>query len=267
MLTPPESSNVLVDARVERLVRSLTRWRVVFLLLAVVVPAGCYGLFERQARRLDALGDHGEPATATVTGVGREGTVFYAYGVGGATYTWNVAREAAPYAVGESFPVTYLPEDPTLSRPGADRSKMTAEAASNRSFARKLEAGALAFFAFNALLCEVRLRRLRKTGRTEWTDPQAYRTRLVLTGVMLLPLLVLVFGWHLGDSLRRGESVWPVWLGLGGSLAVLGGAGFYVLREGRVQAAARSARLLTWVAPLAIGVAALRALAWLMGWQ
>jgi hypothetical protein len=84
---------------------------------------------------------------------------------------------------------------------------------------------------------------------------------------MLVPFLVLVFGWHLTDALRRGESAWPVVLGSMGSLAVLGGTGFYVLREGRLKVAARSARLLKWVAPLAMGIAALRALAWLMGWQ
>jgi hypothetical protein len=41
-----------------------------------------------------------------------------------------------------------------------------------------------------------------------------------------------------------------------GSLAVLGGTGFYVLREGRTHVAARSARLIQWVAPLAAAVAA-----------
>lgn len=257
----------VVDAsRVERVIRSLTRWRLIFLLMAVVLPAGCYGLFERQARRLDALSDHGEPAMATVTGVNREGTVFYAYGVGGTTYTWNVAREAAPYEAGESFDITYLPEAPALSRPGG-RSRAAAEAASNRSFAWKAEAGTFAFFAFNMILCDVRLRRVRKTGQTELTDARAYRTRLILAGVMLAPFLVLVFGWHLGDALRRGESVWPVVLGVVVSLAVLGGTGLYVLREGRLGAAARGSRLLKWVAPLALGIAALRALAWVMGWQ
>src|SRR5262249_29402536 len=71
--------NVLADARIERLVRSLARWRLIFLVLAVCLPAGCYGLCERQARRLDALGQHGEPITARVTDVNSEGTVFYAY--------------------------------------------------------------------------------------------------------------------------------------------------------------------------------------------
>jgi hypothetical protein len=260
-------TQVALDAHVERIVRSLVRWRLIFLIVAVVIPAGCYGLFERQARRLDALGDHGEPTTATVTAVNRGGTVDYAYVVNGTRYTWNVAQADAPNAVGETFPITYVPEDPALSRPGADRSRGTREAAANRSFAWKVEAGVFAFLAFNVILCDVRLRRLRKTGQTELTDPRAYRTRLILTGAMLVPLLVLVFGWHLTDSLRRGESVWPSVLAIVGSLAVLGGTGFYVLREGRTQATARAARVLRWTVPLATGIATLRLVAWLMGWQ
>jgi hypothetical protein len=270
-MTLPASPDVDVpiarDARVEKLIRSLTRLRLAFLLLAVLVPAGCYGLFERQAQRLDALGDHGERGMATVTDVNRQGTVFYTYVVGGARYTWNVAHDEAPYAVGETFALTYLPEDPSFNRPEADRSTAFAAAASNRSFAWKTEAGIFGFFAFNLILCDVRLRRMRKTGRTELTDARAYRTRLILTGAMLVPLPALVFGWHTRDVLRRGESPWPVVLGVALVIAILGGVGFYALREGPAEATARSARILRWAAPLAIGLAALRALAWVMGWQ
>jgi hypothetical protein len=255
---------VVTTPHVERLVQSLVRWRLVFLTLAIVVPAGCYGMFERQARRLDALGDHGAPAVATVAAVDPGGTVDYAYAVSGARYTWNVGPEEALPAVGKAFPIVYLPEDPALSRPGIDRSRATREAASNRSVAWKVEAGAFAFFAFNLILCDVRLRRLRKTGLTELSDPQAYRTRLVLTGAMLVPILLLVFGWNLGDALRRGEPVWPVVLGLVITLAVIGGAGFYVLREGRAQATDRSARVLRWALPLAAVIAVLRLAAWLI---
>jgi hypothetical protein len=166
--------------------------------------------------------------------------------------------------VGETFAITYVPEDPALSRPGADRSRGTREAAKARSLAWKVEAGVFAFFAINVILCDVRLRRLRKTGQTELTDPQAYRTRLMMTGAMLAPVLALVFGWHLSESLRRGESVWPAVLGIVGSLAAVGGTGFYVLRAGREQAAYRSARVLKWAAPLAAGVAAIRLLVWLV---
>jgi hypothetical protein len=259
------STNRANDAQVERLVQSLVRGRLIFLILAVVVPAGCYGAFERQARRLDALGDHGAPATATVTALAQGGTIEYAYEVGGRGYTWNVAQGEAPGTVGKTFTVIYLPEDPTLSRPGNDRSRATREAASNRSFAWKVEAAIFAFFAFNLILCDVRLRRLRKTGQTEWTDARAYRTRLVLTGAMLVPVLVLMFGWHLADSRQRGESVWPVVLGVATTVGVIGGTGFYVLREGRVHAAARSDRVLRWALPLATTIAVLRLAVWLIG--
>ncbi|WP_394846757.1 hypothetical protein LZC95_04745 [Pendulispora brunnea] len=264
---PAEVPHPARDANVERQERSLARWRLIFLALALALPAGCYGVFERQAKRLDALGDHGEPATATVTAVRQKGTVDYSYVVGGATYTWNVSQEDAPPVVGKTFPITYLPEDPALSRPGADRVRATREAASNRRFAWKLEAGIFGFLAFNAVLCDVRLRRLRKTRRTELTDPRAYRTRLILTGAMLAPFLVLIFAWHLSDSLRRGDSVWPVVLGTVGVFGILGGTGFYILREGLAQAGTRSTRLLKWVGPIAVGLAVLRALAGLIAPQ
>jgi len=65
--------------------------------------------------------------------------------------------------------------------------------------------------------------------------------------------------------IEGGESVWPVVLGALLCLSVLGGTGFYLLRYGQAQAAARSARLLKWVAPVAVGVAALRLLVWWLG--
>jgi hypothetical protein len=270
-MTGPANADGVVDAEAGRIERSLARSRLILLAIAFVVPAGLHLIFERQARRLDALGARGVVTEATVTRVSEQGSetyVDYAYSVDGVTHTWNVAQKDVPgAAVGETFPVVYSPDDPALSRPGSDRAIAATEAASNRSFAKKAVGGIFAFFAFNALICEVRLRRLRKTGQTERTDPQAYRTRLVLTGVMLVPMLVLIFGWHLSESLRQGESVWPVVFGVVGSLGVLGGTGFYVLREGREQASARSARVLRWAAPLATGIAALRLLAWLMGWQ
>ena len=82
----------------------------------------------------------------------------------------------------------------------------------------------------------------------------------------MLPLLLLVFGWHARDALKHEESLWPVLLASLLSLAVLGATVFYVLREGSTNVRRRSVRLLKWVAPIAAAVAALRALAWLAGW-
>jgi hypothetical protein len=73
----------------DQLIASNTRSRAVLFALAVLVPSGCHAAFERQARRLDALADHGVATTATVTG-SRAETVDYAYVVDGANYTWNV---------------------------------------------------------------------------------------------------------------------------------------------------------------------------------
>jgi hypothetical protein len=127
--------------------------------------------------------------------------------------------------------------------------------------------GVFAFFAVAAFACDFSLRRLRKRGRNELTDPRAYRMRLAFSGAMLTPFLILIFGWHRKDALQRGVSLWPVVLGAVLSLSILGGTAFYILRYGRAQAAIRSARLLKWVAPIAAGAAALRLLAWLLGWQ
>ncbi len=161
--------------------------------------------------------------------------------------------------------MVYLPEHPGLSRPGADRLKATAEAASNRAFARNAEAGFFAFFALILLVCQLQLRRLRRRGSAELDDPRGYRKRLVGAGVILLPLLVLVFGFHAQDAIQRKESLWPVVLGAGLALSVLGGTIFYALREGPARATARSGRLARWVVPLAVGIAGLRAIAWLAG--
>ena len=230
------------------------------------MPTVLFGLFERQARRLDALGEHGQITIATVTNVNRT-YVSYEYTIGTTTHDWSVSQGDAPYAVGQAFPIMYLPEVPAFSRPTVDRTRATAEAARNRSFTGKVVVGVFAFFAVAAFACDFNLRRLRKRGRAELTDPRAYRMRLAFAGAMLAPFLVLIFGWHGKDSFQRGESLWPVILGALLSLSILGGTVFYILRYGQAQAAARSGRLLKWIAPVAAGVAALRLLAWLMGWQ
>lgn len=147
------------------LIRSHARWRLGFLGLALGVPLLLGTLFQRQIHRLEALADHGREATATVTSVARDGSTEltrYAYSVGGVSYTWNVSWADAPYQPGDSFPVTYLPEDPSLSRPGAPPSSHAkAEAEGNAAFVHKALIGVFAFFAFNAVLCHLKLRKLR----------------------------------------------------------------------------------------------------------
>src|SRR5262245_49258043 len=126
------NTNVVADGRVDEIARSLSRWRAILLIVAIVVPGCLYAVFERQARRLDVLGARGEVTQAIVTGVKRQGGstyVDYEYSVAGTTYTWNVDRRDAPDAAhGKTLPIVYSPEDPALSRPGTDRSKASAEA-------------------------------------------------------------------------------------------------------------------------------------------
>jgi hypothetical protein len=258
----------MLDARVERNIRDLSRWRLICLVLLIAIPGGSYSLFEKQARRLDALAAHGAITTATVRAVSSQGSatyVSYEYTVGGETQSWSVSQSDAPYEVGQTFLVLYLPENPSFSRPTVDHARASAEAASNRSFSGKLVGGVFAFFAVAAFACDSGLRRLRKRGRSELTEPRAYRRRLAFAGAMLTPFLVLISYGHAKDALRRGESLWPVVLGTLLGLLILGGTAGYILRYGPAQAAVRSARLVKWVAPLAVGVAALRLLVWLVG--
>lgn len=258
--TPPGTDE---GARVVRLVRSASRARTVLLVLAVLVPLAVFLLFERQARRLDALGDHGALTTATVTGVSQS-YAWYAYEVSGARYTWSVSAKDAP-AAGERFEVLYLPEDPALTRPWTDRARATAEAARNRRFSTRVVAGVFAFFALFAALAERSARRLRARGARELGDPQALRERMVLSAGIVLVMVFAVGAWHASDALERGKSVWPVLLGGALSLGVIAGTWRYVLRDGPAQVRVRSARLMRWVAPLAVLLAVLRALAWVAG--
>jgi hypothetical protein len=229
------------------------------------VPACAYALFERQARRLDALGDHGEVTTATVTKVEPRGYVSYEYALDGQTHAWSVAQRDAPHAVGERFKILYLPEDLALSRPYVERSRATAEAAANRRFSWKVVLGLATFFGVSLLACELSLRRLRRRGEEVLTDPRAYRTRLVFAFVTLLSFMAVVIGWHTRDALQRGESVGGVVLGGVLSVAVVIGTGVHVLRHGREQAATRSVHLVKWAAPIAAAVAGIRVLVWLAG--
>jgi hypothetical protein len=122
-------------------------------------------VFDRQIHRLYALADHGQEATAIVSSVEQTGSgvyTHYAYSVGSASYTWSVSHAEAPYRPGDTFPVTYLPDDPSLSRPGPPPSSARAEAIGNTAFTRKAMLAVFAFFLVNAALCHAKLRRLRQ---------------------------------------------------------------------------------------------------------
>jgi hypothetical protein len=152
-------------ARLEKRIASCARGRWICVFLAVVLPIVPYLLFEHQARRLDALADHGKTIAATVGAperVGKNVYLHYAYTVDDVTHTWAVKAADAPYAEGDTFDVLYLPEDPSLTRPGTDTEKVRLEALSNRSFTRDVVLGIFGFFVLMALIVEAQLRALRK---------------------------------------------------------------------------------------------------------
>jgi len=153
--------------RLAALLRSHQRGRWVITALAVLAPLALHALLERQARRLDVLAEHGRAGLATVTAVDRDasGTVDYEYTVGNARYDWSVRAVDAPGRPGETFPIRYLPEDPSFSRPGSDGGQAAREAASNRAFARKAELGVFLFFLLNLGLLELKARKLRQNRR------------------------------------------------------------------------------------------------------
>jgi hypothetical protein len=113
---------------------------------------------------LQALADHGRTTDAVVTRLlgGGGGGTEYRYEVDGRSYYWNVARRDAPYAPGTVFPISYLPEDPSLSRPIAHYAPVDFERENNRLLTRGIVVGSGAFFAFAAIACHVQLRRARR---------------------------------------------------------------------------------------------------------
>jgi hypothetical protein len=171
MLAPvePGAPDPTTDERRRRIVASDTRWRIIFALLAVLVPLTLFLLFRRQELRLRALADHGRAGTAMVTDASQY--THYRYEIGSETYTWNVSRGKAPYARGASFPIVYLPEDPSLSRPGAAYRPTDLDADLDLPFQRRLLLGLFGFFAGASVLCHLQLRRLRR-GEPLRTKPR-----------------------------------------------------------------------------------------------
>ncbi len=260
-MTPPFVSRSI---RVENQIRSGKRVFAVFAILAVMLPLALFGLLERQAKRLEALGDHGSLGLGTVT-ARREHTTYYAYEVEGKTHTWSVAEEEANYAVGTSFPIVYLPEDPSLNRPGSDRTVGTREAAKNRRFSWKLAFGVFYFFGSFLLMTTLQLRRFRINGDAEFTDPEGPKRRLRTNVAIMAPLLGGVIVWHFVDASGRGESTAPVFISAVVIVAILVGTYAFMFRKGPEQAQKRHTQILKYVAPAAIAIAVLRVIIELVG--
>jgi hypothetical protein len=236
-----------------------------FAISAIVLPLALFLLFERQARRLDALAAHGETVDAQVTGVSPDGgATFYAYRVAGNEYTWNVARAELPFSVGQVFSASYLPEEPSFSRPFADKSLAAREAARNRSFSHQACFGVGFFLLVFAGLVHRDLQRRRAGAPSEINDPQAYQRRLRFTALAFLPVFLLIGGFHLQNAMQKSESVLPGLIGLVLAASILGAMFYFGGRAGPHQARERSARILRWAVPIAGGVALLRLVVFLL---
>jgi hypothetical protein len=245
-------------------VRTLTRWRAGLAVATVLAPLAFYALAERHARRLDALADHGAAGEATVTGADGPNTA-YAYQVNGATYTWSVKRAEAPFAAGERFAITYLPEDPSLNLPVADRALAAPRAAENRSFRTKFTVGVGALLALLTVGVDRDLRRLRRGVAAEPVTVAQYRRRLVVTGLAMVPPVGAIVAFHARDASQRGESLVPVVLSALLVAVLLIGTGFTVARQGPEHARERAAKLMGKLWPVMVVVAVLRLLAMVFG--
>lgn len=153
------------DARRRAILGSNRRWRAIFAALALVLPTLLYGLFARQEARLSALADHGETTLATVTAHASQGGaryVYYVYEVDGAQHEWNVSERDAPYDVGASFGITYLPEDPSLSRPLVPYSRADLTAERSPAIDLGMPLGLFVFLALSSLACHLGVRRVER---------------------------------------------------------------------------------------------------------
>lgn len=247
-------------------IRSALRWRAGFAIAAVVIPLALYLVFERQARRLDALALYGKPVEARVTAVSRDGdTTYYSYRVNGIEYSWSVMRNEAPYATGQAFTAFYSPSDPSLSRP-IDRPGLAAdEAARNRKFAWKVVLGAALALALCTFMAHRDVCRIRSGAPSELSDPASYRRRIAITAVFIVLLLAAIGYFHVHDSLEQGESLWPVVIALGLSIAILAAMFIPALLGGPEKARQRSERILRWAVPVVVGIALVRLIVFILG--
>ena len=248
------------SSRVEQQIRSGTRLMFILAALAVALPLASIGLIERQARRLEALGDHGAITVGTVTKRDRSVT-YYEYQVAGATYAWNVRTSEADHAPGETFPILYLPEDPSLTRPHVDHANVAREASENRRSAAKFAFGIFYFFGAFTIYTWLQIRRFRTYGDAEFTDPEAPKRRLRTLGVIASPILLGIFAAHFVDARARGESTAPVFVAMAVVVVVLFGVSYQLLSRGPAGNAdiqARSKRMLKWTVPAFIAITVLR---------
>jgi hypothetical protein len=237
----------------------LTRWRTFLAAIAVLVPVALFTLVSRQSRRLDALAERGRATEAYVTGVSRDGSItHYAYRVDGIEHDSNVARADAPYALGERFTASYLPGDPALTRPWLDPPRAAAEAGAARSIGWKAALGLAALLGIFATAVHVDLRRARAGIPAAPPDLPTYRRRLAVAAVIVAIAFALVSGLHARDALAKGESLAPVFIALGIAVAIVAAIFIPAARQGPAAAKLRSARILRWAVPLAIGVALVR---------
>jgi len=179
---------------------SAARGRLVCAALALILPLVLYGLFRRQELRLLALADHGEEAAAVVVDRTSE-AVFYRYQVGSRTYDFNVNPKDVPHAVGARFSVTYLPEDPELSRPYWRYDRAHLEAERSRGITIGMPLGLFAFFSFFALVYHRAARKALDGGPV--TGPKR-AVSPVLSGRILAAILITCLLGTILDSDVRG---------------------------------------------------------------
>jgi hypothetical protein len=209
-------TNAAPDVRA-RNIASNARWRWIFLALSLVVPLVLGTLFQRNNNRLRGLADHGRSATATVTAVPqRAGVTYteYAYEIDGHTYDWNVGHADAPYEPGETFAITYLPEVPSVSRPGV-YSQARFDAEVKLTFQRCVLGVLFGFFALGALACEVGLRRMRRNEPprgTPWLSPDmaGHGVAIILLAAILAANLDPKVGAKMAEAFGRTPFGLPV---------------------------------------------------------
>lgn len=246
---PPTSADKLRIAR---------RWRLGMLVAAFVVPSVLGLLFARQARRLEALADHGEVIYATVTSVSRvNDSVKYAYVVNGVEYAWETRVAQAPDRVGATFQVIHIPETPSFSRATTDRAVVRRELEEQRGFTWKACAGISIFFLLFAGLAHRDVLRAQANAPSELDDPAAYAKRIKIMGGIMIVLVALMGSCHVIDARQRGQSIVPAILGavLAGGIVVA--TLYFGARNGPAKAQERSAKIMRWVLPGMLAIAVL----------